>query len=116
MRKTFTAFALSGAVLLFTGGAAADELSDGLLAMCKAGDPKPETCECQVKGMVESVDARALKVLVASMSLPETASAADREKALKDALAATGLTQEEYEKLMQEGMTKAQPVMEACSA
>lgn len=115
MRKMIAALALTAACVILPGSALADEMGDKLLAMCKAGDPKPETCECQVKAMTDNVDAKVLEVLVATAGLPETATQADRDKATADALAAAGLTQEEYDAKMKDGMAKAVPAMEACS-
>ena len=118
MRTTIAKIALSAALPLFllAGAAAADETSDKLLAMCKAGDEKPETCECQVKAIVDNVDPRAVAVLVASGDAEAAADQAAKDKIIADALAAAGITQEEFEKLMGEGSAKAGPAMEACKA
>ena len=82
MRTTIAKFALSAALPLFllAGAAAADETSDKLLAMCKAGDEKPETCECQVKAIVDNVDPRAVAVLVASGDAEAAADQAAKDK------------------------------------
>ncbi|BCW89226.1 hypothetical protein sos41_23830 [Alphaproteobacteria bacterium SO-S41] len=117
MRSSIAKFALAAALPLFmlAGSAAADAIGDELLAMCKAGDQKPESCECQVKALTDNVDPKALAVLAATGKAENAATPEEKAKIIADALAAAGLTQEEYEKLLGEGAQKAGPAMAECS-
>lgn len=115
LSRIFT-FALAAAlpVIALTGGASADATGDKLLAMCKAGDEHPETCECQVKALTDNVDPRALAVLAATGEAETAASEDEKKKIIADALAAAGLTQEQYEALLAEAQEKAGAAMAAC--
>lgn len=112
-----TAFALALPLASFAGIAQADANADTLIAACKKSEPKPETCECQVNALVENADARYVQVLAAIMANEAAmGDPAAAEKVMADALAAAGLTAEEFEKLGTEAEAKVGPAMEACKA
>jgi hypothetical protein len=118
MRNTIAKFALAAALPLFmlAGTAAADETKDKLVAMCVAGGDSAESCACQVDAIVANVDPRAVAVLVASAEAEKAATPEAKQKIIDDALAAAGITQAEFQSLMEAGATKAGPAMEACMA
>lgn len=112
-----TLFAAALPLLTFAGAAQADDPSAVLLATCQKSEAKPETCECQVKAIVDNSDPRYVQVLAyilsheADIGTPE-----GLEKVTADALAAAGITQEEYTKLEAEAQAKAGPLADACKA
>lgn len=100
--------------ILFAAPALADEQHDKLLAMCSEGEPDPSSCECQVTAMEANVDAKVIKVIIAMQEATKAEPPVDPAKANEDALKDAGLTQDEFNKLMEEGMTKSQGPMDAC--
>lgn len=102
--------------LFLAAPALAGENTDKLLEMCKADEPNPATCECQVKALEENVDAKVLKAMIAMQEASKTATTPEEtEKAAAAALAEAGMTMEEFEKAMAASMEKVGPAMEACS-
>ena len=116
MRSFVSKLALAASLPLFmlAGTAAADETTDKLVAMCTASGETAAACECQVKAIVDNVDPRAVAVLVATADAEKAATPEEKAKIVNDALAAAGITNEEFQKLMAEGSEKAAPAMEAC--
>lgn len=90
--------------------------ADKLLEMCKAEEEKPESCDCQVKAITDNADPRYIQVMVAMLEAMQANPPADPQKAMTDALAAAGLTQEEFTKMQTETESKIGPAMEACKA
>lgn len=112
-----TAFILALPLGGLVGVAQADATTDTLIAACKKNEAKPETCECQVKAITDNADPRYVQVLAAIMANEEAmATPEGADKAMKDALAAAGITQEEFEKLGAEAEAKLGPAMQACQA
>ncbi len=115
MRFTIAKAAFVAALpLFFAAPALADETHDKLMKMCSENDPAPETCECQVKALEENMDAKVLKVFIATMEATNAATPEEAEKAGKAALDEAGMTQDEFNKAMEEAMAKIQPAMDAC--
>ena len=109
---------LSAAFAALAFGAApalADDAAD-LIAICKAEDPAPETCECQVKVIVENADARLIKAMIGMMKASRADTPENAEKAIANALAEAGLTQEEFDRLSQEADAQIGDKMDACKA
>jgi len=116
MRIPFAKFAFAAALpILFTAPAFAGEHTDQLLAMCTEGEPDASSCECQVKALEDNVDAKILKVMIASQEASKSAATPEEaEKATAAALAEAGMTKEEFEKAFGDAMEKTGAAMEAC--
>ena len=98
---------------IFVGSARADETTDRLMALCKQNEPKPETCDCQVKAILESADPRVVTVMLALSAVPPSQG---NENTMADILKANGLTQEEFDRLSKDAEAKAGPALEKCKA
>jgi transcriptional regulator GlxA family with amidase domain len=116
MRLSIAKVAFAAAIpLFFAAPALADEQHDKLIAMCTEGEPDPSSCECQVKALEENVDAKVLQAMIAIQEASKNAKTPEEaEKASADALAAAGMTMEDFEKAMGAAMEKAGAAMEAC--
>jgi len=118
--RTIALAALSSAALLLAacgGGGASSAQRAKLVELCKAGDSKPESCECQVDAMLSEGDPKIVAFMVAMADLEEKAKAdpAYAEKMMEEAMKAAGFaTQEEFQKAMMEMSTKVQPKIDAC--
>ncbi len=96
--------------------ALADAQRDQLMKLCTENEPDPSTCECQVKALVENIDAKILKVYLAMVDGGEDDTIEQVEARTKAALEEAGMTEEEFQKAMEEAMPKVEPMMEACKA
>lgn len=115
MRITIARLAFAVALpFAFAAPAAAEDASTALTRMCVASGESQAACECQVAAIIANVDPRAVQVLVASEAAQSAATPEEAKKIVDDALKAAGITEAEFQKLMEEGSAKAQPAMEAC--
>lgn len=115
MRLTIAKVAFAAVLPLFIAAPAlADEQHDKLMKACTENDPAPASCECQVKVLEDNLNAKLLKVFIATMEAAGAATPEEAQKAGKAALDEAGMTQEEFEKAMGEAMEKVNPAMEAC--
>ena len=63
---------------------------------------------------LEKLNANARQALIMAADAEKAATPEEKQKIINDALAAAGITNEEFQKLMAEGSEKAAPAMEAC--
>jgi hypothetical protein len=119
MYKTFASVTLCAGVLVLAacGGGTNPQQRAKLIELCKAGDDKPEACECQVDVMLKDGDPKIIAVMVAMADAQEKVKAdpTGADKVLSDAIKAAGFADEaEFGKAMSEVQTRLQPMIDEC--